>query len=203
MTTDKTSQDSTNDKQAPELSTELIEKLMPAIADQVAKDLRSFLSEQISPLAERLADFESRYEQENTTAQDLTEEDSGESEASAMELRVKQLEQALADKEAAEKQSRFDSALRDAVETNGAKFPKEAAAFLKATIAQQVSETKGGKFLAKDGRDLSAVVKDFFSTDFGKHLLPSQASDGVGASQGESKTGQINNRDAEIIAALI
>lgn len=187
----------------PEITPELIEKLLPAIADQVSNDIRKFLSEQLTPVVEELAEFKQQYEADKATPQDSEGTDEGTDEPSPVELRVRQLEKILADKEAAEKEFKFDAALRDAVEANGAQFPKEAATFLKATLTGQLTETKTGSYLAKDGRDLNTIAKEFFASDFGKHLLPSQAVDGAGVSGAEGKSKQGSSRDAEIIAALI
>lgn len=99
------------------------------------------------------------------------------SEADPVQLRLKQLEQKLADYEAREasnleqqrKQKYLDSIAIELDKVPNLQFRQSVMGLLAGTY--EGAKEVNGQFLSKDGKPISDVVKDWLATDYGKHHI--------------------------------
>lgn len=160
----------------------LVEELLKPTVETLIKDVQTFMSESADSLDKRLKTLEGA-NSTPTKPQDPTE--------SAMDARIKALEAQLKDAEdkriAQEKQAaslRFDSSLSAALD-DLKPLHKGTVQELLSTRLKQDAVEKDGSWLTKNGQNLSEAISEFFTTDAGKHFLPSNHKDGAGSKEAE------------------
>ena len=160
-------------KQPIDLEARLEQMLQPAI-DAMALQMQEFIKQQVAPLTGRLEAIE-----QGSTATEETKAPKDKAE-SALEARLKLLEQELAqakelqqqrDKEAAS--LRFDKSLNDALDGKDVLHKQLVQELLQGRIKNDAVE-KDGSWLTKDGKKVSEAVEEFLGSDAGKHFLPSK-----------------------------
>lgn len=174
----------------------LVEDLLKPTVDTLINDVRAYMSESADSLDKRLKTLEGSKDTTNKP-QDPAE--------SALDARIKALEAQLRDAEdkrvAQEKQAtslRFDSSL-SAVLDDAKPLHKGIVQELLSTRLKQDAVEKDGSWLTKDGKKLQEAISDFFTTDAGKHFLPSSHKDGAGSKEAEPNRGQSNLSTAEAL----
>lgn len=177
----------------------MVESLLTPTVDALLSEVRTFMSSQMADVTSRLATIE-------TAAKPAkTEQPKGEADMT-MENRVKLLESQLKaeqdQREAQEKASsglRFDKSLSDALDEVAPLHKGIVKEILSNRIKNEAVE-KEGQWYSKDGKTLGEATKGFFSTDEGKHFLPSTGIPGAGTKE---PTGQLKTEGKQDIGSML
>lgn len=120
-----------------------------------------------------------------------------------LDNRVKELEKQLSEATAkAEEQAKreaslsFDRELSKVMDGYPVQF-KDVAFEVVANRVKAEAANSNGEWLTKDGKKLSEYVKEFTSSDFGKHLMPANHQDGLGSKQPKGKAPELDTQDPE------
>lgn len=163
-----------------------VQEMIAKALEEHAKSIEDLMEPTVNKLAETvrgyLSNYDSRLEELSASRTPKTEADQP---ATAMDNRVSLLEKELNDYKAREekanqeaRQRRLDDSLGAELDRYSPKFRSEALNLLKGQLGE-AEETADG-FVTKDGKRLSELTDGFFSSDFGRHLLPSQQKTGAG-----------------------
>ncbi len=188
------------------LAEELPGLLKPTV-DQLLGDVSKFMSEQITPLSDRLEKSEKVQAQPKEEAK--APKDDSDSQDPVL-ARVKLLEQQLevaskekANQEAQAKDMRFNQVLSQEIDKVTPMHKGVVSELLATRLRKEAQETETG-WLAKDGKNLSENVQAFFKSDEGMHFLPSSHQNGVGLSEPKApKANAPLDLNAEILAAFL
>lgn len=122
-----------------------------------------------------------------------------------LDARVKDLEKQLADATAkSEEQAKreaslnFDRELSKVMDSYPVQFKDVAFEVVSNRIKSEAANTNG-EWVTKDGKKLSEYVKEFTNSDFGKHLLPSNHTDGLGNKQPKGKAPEVEANPEEAL----
>lgn len=103
-------------------------------------------------------------------------------EVKALQARIKAMEQKAADDAAAQERAKLDNYLTDVVSGFKTDEPKLAKLALKDVLGEIVNTD--GAYLTKDGKPVTDVAKEFFSSSTGQRLLPATMRNGSGVPKG-------------------
>lgn len=154
-----------------------LEELLAPIIPQLQQGIKDAIDAEVSPRLTALEDV--------ATTPKAAKADKADKAANPLEERLALLEKQLADRDQALKAASFDSALNSALDQYPTQFKDYAKKLLKSDLVE--ASEKDGQWYTKDGKKLNESVNDFFSTDFGKHLLPAETPSGAGVTPPTSK----------------
>lgn len=152
-----------------------LESMLAPLLEGVASQMKLYVTEQLKPITDRIALFEQPQQPKTTKEDPLTNR------ISLLEAQLKEQSEKLAVKETEASNLRFTQALSSAV---GDKvLHKDLVTEVLQKRLQDGSTEKDGTWFTKDGQKLAEAVSGFFSSEQGKHFIPSNAQSGVGTKQ--------------------
>ena len=169
--------------QAPTDLEATIEKLLEPAIDGLLAEVRDFMNKRVGELDTRLGAVEKAKPTEATPEQSKSKSES------ALDARIKSLEDELkTEREARTNQEktaaslRFDQTLGKILDEHNP-LHKGVVQELLANRLKQDAVEKDGAWLTKDGKTLTESAKSFFETAEGSHFLPSNHRDGSGTKE--------------------
>lgn len=170
------------------LTKEEIEQIIKDALGQNKQDTEKLVGDLLKPTVERLSLLEKPTDAPLPQDKGNKPQDKAEL---ALEARLKTLEAQLKQEQdlraAQEKQAyslRFDSSLSSALDAMKPLHKGVVQELLANRIKQDAVE-KDGSWLTKDGNTINEAIASFFTTDEGKHFLPSSHQDGAGSTEAQ------------------
>lgn len=186
---------------------EVLPDLLKPTVDTLLADVKTFMAESVSPLADRV---EAIAQAPKEQSKEQPKEQSQDDPKDPLQARVKLLEQQLA--QAAEKEAQAAKVAEDGRFSSTLNTELDKLSPLHKGVVQELLSTrlrkdaveKDGEWLARDGKKLPEVIQEFFKSPEGMHFLPSSHTNGVGATESAApKTGDKINMNDAIMAAFL